>query len=151
MTLILQIPAGIRTEAKTSPRHLNFLKQLNKTTEMLYPYISGFKIHQGTQWVPRNTVTEQIGHTTIRNLGIASGPSLFFFVFFPGGHGRRTILIDSHLYSHETSIFTLGAPHEEVQGRQTKLHPGFTMGKLVQPSPGISILRDAHIVLSKRS
>ena len=72
--------------------------------------------------------------------------------FFPrGGHGRRTILMDSHPYSHETSIFTLGAPHEEVQVRQTKLHPGFTMGKLVQPSPGISILRDAHIVLSNRS
>ena len=93
--------------------------------------------------MPRNTVTEQIGHTTIRNLGIASGPR--------GGHGRRKILMDSNPYSHETSIFTLGAPHEEVQGRQTKLHPGFTMGKLVQPSPGISIVRDAHIVLSKRS
>ena len=38
-----------------------------------------------------------------------------------------------------------------MQGRQTKLHPGFTLGKLVQPSPGISILRDSHIVLSKRS
>ena len=123
--------SGRDTEAKTSPRHLNFLKQLNKTTEMLYPYISGFKIHQGTQWVPRNTVTEQIGHTTIRNLGIASGPSFFFF------HERKKNLMDSHPYSHETSIFTLGAPHEEVQGRQTKLHPGFTMGKLVQPSPGI--------------
>ena len=96
--------------------------------------------------MPRNTVTEQIGHTTIRNLGIASGPS-----FSTRDHGRRKILMDSHPYSHETSIFTLGAPHEEVQGRQTKLHPGFTMGKLVQPSPAISILRDAHIVLSKRS
>ena len=41
----------------------------------------------------------------------------------------------SHPYNHETSIFTLGAPHEEVQGRQTKLHPGITLGKLVQPSP----------------
>ena len=79
MTLILQIPAGLCTEAKTSPRHLNFLKQLNKTTKMCYPYISGFKIHQGTQWVPRNTVTEQIYNITIRNLGIASGPSFFFF------------------------------------------------------------------------
>ena len=105
--------------------------------------------------MPRNTVTEQIGHTTIRNLGIAFGPIFFFFFFFffslRGGHGRRKILMDSHPYSHETSIFTLGAPHEEVQGRQTKLHPVFTMGKLVQPSPGISILRDAHIVLSKQS
>ena len=101
--------------------------------------------------MPRNTVTEQIGHTTIRNLGIA--PPVFF-LSPRGGHGRRKILMDSHPYSHETSIFTLGAPHEEVQGRQTKLHPGFTMGKLVQPSPGISILQhvqDAHIVLSKRS
>ena len=77
-------------------------------------------------------------------------PQFFFFLSPQGGHGRK-ILMDSHPYSHETSIFTLGAPHEEVQGRQTKLHPGFTMGKLVQPSPGISILRDAHIVLSKRS
>ena len=91
--------------------------------------------------MPRNTVTEQIGHTTIRNLGIASGPSFIFYFLSPrGGHGRRTFLMDSHPYSHKTSIFTLGAPHEEVQGRQTKLHPGFTMGKLVQPSPGISIL-----------
>ena len=114
--------SGRDTEAKTSPRHLNFLKQLNRTTEMLYPYISGFKIHQGTQWVPRNTVIEQIGHTTIKNLGIASGPSFFFFLLSPrGGHGRRKILMDSHPYSHETSIFTLCAPHEEVQGRQTKL------------------------------
>ena len=77
----------------------------------------------------RNTLTEQIGHTTIRNLGIASGPSFFFSRV---GHGRRKILMDSHPYSHETNIFTLGVPHEEVQGRQTKLHPGFTMGKLVQ-------------------
>ena len=51
----------------------------------------------------------------------------------------------------ETAIFTLGAPHEDVQGRQTKLHPGFTLGKLVQPSPVISHLRDSHIVLFKGS
>ena len=74
-----------------------------------------------------------------------------FFLNPRGGHGRRKILIDSHAYSHETSIFTLSAPHKEVQGRQTKLHASFTMGKLVQPSPGISILRDAHIVLSNQS
>ena len=59
--------------------------------------------------------------------------------------------MDSYPNSHETSIFTLGAPHEEVQGMQTKLHPGFTLGKLVKPSPGISFLQDSHIVLSKRS
>ena len=32
------------------------------------------------------------------------------------GHERRKILMDSHpytCYSHETSIFTLGAPHEQ--------------------------------------
>ena len=68
-------------------------------------------------------------HITIRNLGIASG-----------GHGRRKILMDSYPYSYETSIFTLAAPHEEVQGRQTKPHPGFTLGNLVQPSLGISFL-----------
>ena len=49
--------------------------------------------------------------------------------------------MDFHLNSYKTSIYTLGAPHEEVQGRQTKLHPGFTLGKLVQlASPGISFL-----------
>ena len=55
--------------------------------------------------------------------------------------------------SYETSIFTLGTPHEEVQGRQTKLHPtaGFTPSKLVQSSPGIAFLWDSHIVLSKGS
>ena len=52
------------------------------------------------------------------------------------GHGRRKILMDSHPYSYETSIFILAAPHEEVQVRQTKLYPGFTLDKLVQPSPG---------------
>ena len=55
----------------------------------------------------------------------------------------------SHSYSYETSIFTFGAPHEEVQGRQTKLHPGFTLGKLVQPSPGISILRFPHCSVNR--
>ena len=48
--------------------------------------------------------------------------------------------MDSHPYSYKTSILTLGAPDQEVQGRQTKLYPGFTLGKLVQPSPGISFL-----------
>ena len=90
-----------------------------------------------------------------QKFGHSLQPQFFFFFFFfsspRGGHGRKTFLMDSHSHSHETSIFTLGAPHEEVQGRQTKLHPGFTMGKLVQPSPRISILRDAHIALSKRS
>ena len=60
-----------------------------------------------------------------------------------GGHGRRKNLIDSlpyHAYSHETFIFTLDAAHEEVKGRQTNLHPGFTLGKLVQPYPGILFL-----------
>ena len=93
---------------------------------------------------PMSEQSKYITFITIRNLGIASGPSFL-------GHRRRIILMDSHPYSHKTSIFTLGAPNEEVQGRQTKLHPDFTMGKLVQPSPGISILRDAHIVLSNWS
>ena len=79
-----------------------------------------------------------------QKFGHSLRPQLVFF-------RRRKIVMDSHPYSHETSIFTLGAPHGEVQGRQTKLHPGFTMGKLVQLFPGISILRDAHIVLSNRS
>ena len=55
--------------------------------------------------------------------------------------------MDFHPYGYETYIFTLSATHEEVQGKQTKLHQGFTPGKLVQPSPGSSILRDSHIVL----
>ena len=73
-------------------------------------------------------------HIAIRNLGIAS-------CLRPrGGQGRTSLLIDSHPYGHETSIITPGAPNEEVQGRQTKLHPGCTLGKLVQPSPRISFL-----------
>ena len=75
-------------------------------------------------------------HITIRSLGIAFCPR--------GGHRKRKILMDSHPYSYETSIFTLGAPHE-VQGRQTKHHPGLTLGKLVQPSPEISIIRDSTL------
>ena len=144
MTLILQIPAGIQ-KPKHHPDTWTFWSSWIKLLRCC--------IHQGTQWVPRNTVTEQIGNTTTRNLGIASGPSFFFFFKSTRGSWKKKILMDSHPYSHETSIFTLGAPHEEVQGRQTKLHPGFTMDKLglVQPSLGISILRDAHIVLSNRS
>ena len=60
-----------------------------------------------------------ISHNNQKYLGIDPGPSFFFFSRPRGGHGRITILMDSHPYSHETSIFTLGAPHEEVQGRQT--------------------------------
>ena len=55
-------------------------------------------------------------------------------------NGLTFAILHSHPYSYETSIFTLGTPHEEVQDRQTKLHPGFTLGKLLQPSPGISFL-----------
>ena len=69
-----------------------------------------------------------------QNLGIASGPSF----------ERRKILMDSHPYSYETSIFTLGALHEEVQGRQTKLHQGFSLGKLVQPSRTGTIFRNCE-------
>ena len=76
----------------------------------------------------------------------------FFLFFFQVQEGVMEEEKFRWILIHETSIFTLGAPHEEVQGRQTKLHPVFTiMGKLVQPSPGISIRRDAHIALSKRS
>ena len=76
--------------------------------------------------VPQYCKRANIHHNNQR-FGHILQPQFFF-------HGRRTILMDSHPSSHENSIFTLGAPHEEVQGRQTKLHPGFKMGKLV-PSP----------------
>ena len=39
-------------------------------------------------------------------------------------------LIDFHPYGYETSILTLGVPHEEAWGRQIKLYPGFTLVKL---------------------
>ena len=35
------------------------------------------------------------------------------------------------LIGYETSIFAFGAPHEEVQGRQTKVYPGFTLGTCI--------------------
>ena len=132
-------------ESKTSPRHLTFLKQLKKTTEMMLLLRVLFLDTPGHPTsAPQYSNTNSSKyvpymHITIINLGIASVLG-FFFSSPRGGHGRRKILLDSHPYSHETSIFTLVAPHEEVQGRQTKLHPGFTMGKLVQPSPGISFL-----------
>ena len=80
-------------------------------------------------------------HITIINLGIASGLR-FFLSPQEDQHlvKEEQLFMDSHPYSHETSIFTLGAPHEEVQNRQTTLHPGFILGKLVQPSPGILFL-----------
>ena len=64
------------------------------------------------------------------------------------GHGRRNILMYFYPYTHETSIFTLAALHEEVKGRQTKLHPGFTMGKLVRPSERVSIVPLRHLVIT---
>ena len=72
-------------------------------------------------------------NTSLNNqkFGHSLRPQFFFFFFFSsprGGHGRRKVLMNSRPYSHETSIFILGAPHEKVQGRQTKLHPAFTMG-----------------------
>ena len=102
--------------------------------------------------MPHNTVAvaniphnnQKFGHSLRSHLYL-------FFLSARGGHGRRKNLVDFHPHGYETAIFTLGAPHEKVLGRQTKLQPGFTLGKLVQPSPGIFILRDSHIVLSKRS
>ena len=66
-------------------------------------------MHQGTQRVPRNTVT--VAYIPYANINQKLG----------------CIFMYSHPHSYETSIFTLGAPHEEVQGRQTKLHPEFTL------------------------
>ena len=40
--------------------------------------------------------------------------------------------MDSHPYTVIVMKLPF-APHEEVQGRQTKLHPGFTLDKLEQP------------------
>ena len=51
-----------------------------------------FEIHQGTQRVPRNTVTVaniSYMHITIRNLGIVSGLSFFFFLVHEGVMGEE--------------------------------------------------------------
>ena len=40
--------------------------------------------------------------------------------------------------ANKPSIFTLSVPHEEAQGLQTKLHPGFTLGKLMRRLPRVS-------------
>ena len=72
-----------------------------------------------------------------QKFGHSPWPQFFFkllFFKFMRGHERRKIMMDSHPYGYETSIFTLCAPHEEVQDRQTKFHPGFTLGKLVKLS-----------------
>ena len=134
------------TESKTSPRHLHFLKQPKKTTEMMSLLRALFL---DTPWEHTTSATQYSNSSKY----IIYAHNNQKFGHRLRGHGRIQILMDSHPYSHETSIFTLGAPHGVVQGRRTKLHPGFTTGKLVQFSPGrpISILRDSHIVLSKQS
>ena len=74
----------------------------------------------------------EIHHITIRNLVIASGPTFFFkFEVQEAVMEEENFLLDSHPYSHETSIFTLGAPHEEVQGAGKQ---NFTQVLLVQTS-----------------
>ena len=42
-----------------------------------------------------------------------NGHRLWLLLSPRGGHERRNILIDFHPYGYGTSIFTLGAPHEE--------------------------------------
>ena len=127
------------TESKTSPRPLNFLKQLKKTTEVL-PLLRVLVLDTSGHPTSAPQYSSNIPHMhiIIRNLGIDSG---FHFFLFKSTRGqeRTSLLMDSHPFSYETSIFTLGAPHEEVQGRQAKLHLVFTLGELV-PSPGISFL-----------
>ena len=154
MTLILQIPAGIQ-KPKHDPDTWTFWSSWIKLLRCCIRIYQVLRYIRAPNECPQYCNRANRSHNN-QKFGHSLWPKFFFFFFFfldplRGGHGRRKMLMDSHPYSHETSIFTLGAPHEEVQGRQTKLHPGFTMGKLVQPSPGISILRDAHIVLSNRS
>ena len=114
---MLQTVMGV-TESKTSPRHLNYLKQLKKTTEMMSLLSFSFQKHQGTQRVPRNTLNSSkyttYIHITIRSLGIASGLRFFF-------HGRRQILMDSHPYSYETSIFTLGNSEQKKKKKKKNM------------------------------
>ena len=87
MTLILRIAEEMQNRKK-SLRHLNFLKQVKKTTDMYSIESFSFSIHKGTQRVPRNTVKRANiphMHITIINLGIASGPSFTFFPKSPWG------------------------------------------------------------------
>ena len=124
------------TESKTSPRHLNFLKQLKKTIEMM-PLLRVLFLDTSGHPTSAPQYSNNSKYTIYAHKNHKVGHSMRPpFIF----QGRRKILKDSHPNSDETSIFTFGAPHEEVQGRQTKLHLGFTMGKLVQPSPDISFL-----------
>ena len=75
-------------------------------------------------------------HITIKNLDIASVP----LSFFPKG-----IMGEKFWWIVILMAKKLPFLPSEAKGRQTKLHPGFTLAKLysswlVQPSPGISIL-----------
>ena len=119
------------TEFKTSPRHLNFLKQLKKTIEMMSLLRVLFLDTPGHPTsAPQYSNSSK--YTTYAHYNQKFGHSFrppFFYIFFLS-HGRRNILMDSHpytCYSYESYIFTLGAPHEEVQGRKTKLHTGYTL------------------------
>ena len=89
------------TESKTSPRHLNFLKQLKKTTEvlsLLRVLVLDTSGHPTS--APQYTVTvtniqhyahnnQKYMHITIRNLGIASDLRFCLFSNPRGSHGRR--------------------------------------------------------------
>ena len=60
--------------------------------------------------MPRNT--ETVANTPL----YAHNNQKFGYSLRPprGGQGRTYFLIDSHPHSHETFIFTLGAPYEET-------------------------------------
>ena len=102
--------------------------------------------------MPRNTVTvANIPHDN-RKFGHSLRPQFFRVFSSPrGGHERRKILMDSDPYGYETSIL----PSVRLWGRAgqaSKNSPRFYPEETsAQPSPGISILRDSHILLSKRS
>ena len=116
MTLILQIPAAIQK----LKHHPDIWTLWSSWIKLLRCCI---RIYQVYYWYCN---WANIAHNN-QKFRHSLRPQFFFLFFFYSlrGHGRRKILMDSHFYGHETSIFTLGAPHEEVQGRQTKLHPGF--------------------------
>ena len=113
------------TESKKSPRHLNFMKQLKKTTEMKDAHNN-----------------QKFGHI----------PSLtFFFKSTTGSWEKKKYAAFSSLWLRNFHFYPRCARWESVEPAN-KTSPRFypeQTSAAFPSSPSISILRDSDIVLSK--
>ena len=143
------------TESKTSPRHINFLKQLKKTTENNVVEFLDYDTSGQPTSAPKNTwySNSTSKYTTYahnnQKIGQILRPLFIFFIKSTRSWKKKNVDGFSNLRLRIFHFYPRCAPWGSG-GPAKKLHPGFTLDKLVQPSQGISIFRDSDIVLSKR-